>query len=156
MNYTEICENEYSTFHELANAYYREGEDADTPQETIDSFIHMLFDKVMCREICGCFAKDGQKYVGFALWAIDHEDFAFHEMSDFGTILEIGLIPSYRSRGLGKQLLGHIEENLRKSGTTQCYVSAYGPAQRFWMSCGYAENGATASNGLPIMTKVIF
>ena len=96
MNYTEICENEYRAFYELAKAYYREGEDADTPQETIDSFIRMLFDKVMCREICGCFAKDGQKYVGFALWAIDHEDFAFHEMFYFmvGTESEIIIQPT--------------------------------------------------------------
>ena len=27
MDYIEICENDYSAFHELANAYYREGED---------------------------------------------------------------------------------------------------------------------------------
>ena len=77
-------------------------------------------------------------------------------MSDFGTILEIGLIPSYRSLGFGKQLLGHIEKHLRNNGIEQCYVSAYGPAKGFWANCGYAENGATASNGLPIMTKVIF
>ena len=37
MDYNQICEDDYRAFHELANAYYREGEDADTPQDIIDS-----------------------------------------------------------------------------------------------------------------------
>lgn len=155
MNYIKICRNDYSVFHELANAYYREGEDADTPQEVIDAFVRMMFDKVISNEIYGCFVKDEQRYIGFALWAIDAEDFEFSEMQGFGTILEIGLIPSYRSSGLGKNLVAYVENCLRKSEIAQCYVSAYGPAQDFWTSCGYVENGKVASNGLPIMVKNI-
>ena len=155
MDYIEICENDYSAFHELANTYYREGEDADTPQEVIDSFVRMMFDKVINNEIYGCFVKDEQKYIGFALWAIDTEDFDFSEMQGLGTILEIGLTPSYRSFGLGKNLVTYVENSLQKSRIAQCYVSAYGPAQKFWTSCGYVENGKVASNGLPIMVKSI-
>ena len=155
MDYIEIREEDYEAFHKLANAYYREGEDEDTPQAVIDSFIRLMFDKVVTNEICGCFVKHRQEYVGFALWAIDTEDFAFCQMPGFGTILEIGLVPAYRAAGQGKQLVTHIENSLRQAKITQCYVSAYGPAQRFWASCGYAENGTTASNGLPIMVKSI-
>ena len=155
MDYIEICENDYGAFHELANTYYREGEDADTPQEVIDSFVRMMFDKVINNEIYGCFVKDEQKYIGFALWAIDTEDFDFSEMQGLGTILEIGLTPSYRSSGLGKNLVTYVENCLQKSIISQCYVSAYGPAQKFWTSCGYVENGKVASNGLPIMVKTI-
>ena len=36
MDYIEILEDDYCAFHELANAYYRDGEDADTSQEIID------------------------------------------------------------------------------------------------------------------------
>ena len=155
MDYIDICENDYSSFHELANTYYREGEDADTPQEVIDSFVRMMFDKVINNEIYGCFVKDENKYIGFALWAVDTEDFAFSEMQGLGTILEIGLTPSYRSSGLGKNLVTYVENCLQKSRISQCYVSAYGPAQKFWTSCGYVENGKVASNGLPIMVKTI-
>ena len=35
MEYIKISKNDYDTFHELLNAYYREGEDGDTPQEEI-------------------------------------------------------------------------------------------------------------------------
>ena len=155
MDYIEICEDDYSMFHELANAYYREGEDADTPQEVIDSFVRLIFDKVVNNEIYGCFVKDEQRYVGFALWAVDSDDFAFREMTGFGTILEIGLIPSYRSSGFGKNLVTYVENHLKKNKIAQCYVSAYGPAQKFWASCGYAENGLKAKNDLPIMIKTI-
>ena len=155
MEYVKIGEHDYRAFHGLAYSYYREGEDENTPQEIIDSFVRLMFDKVVNDEIYGCFVKDEQTYIGFALWAIDIEDFEFREMPGFGTILEIGLIPAYRSSGFGKSLVTYIENSLRKNQIAQCYVSAYGPAQKFWASCGYVENGAKAKNGLPIMIKTI-
>lgn len=155
MNYMEIGKDDYDAFHELANAYFREGEDKDTPQDIIDGFIRSLFEKVTNHTIEGCFAKDAGASIGFALWTIDTEDFEFCEMPGLGTILEIGLIPSCRASGLGKEFARYIEENMRKKEVRQCYVSAYGPAQKFWAHCGYVENGRKASNGLPIMVKDI-
>jgi len=155
MEYIEICEEYYSAFHELANAYYREGEDANTPQAEIDIFIRVLFDKVVNHEIYGYIVKDKRAYVGFALWGVDTEGFEFSEIPGFGTILEIGFIPSYRAKGNGKELVLYIERCLCKKNINNCYVSAYGPAQKFWSYCGYVENGKIASNGLPIMVKSI-
>lgn len=155
MEFIKIGEHNYREFQRLANTYYREGEDENTPQEIIDSFIRLMFDKIINNEIYGCFVKDEQTYIGFALWAVDVEGFEFSEMPGFGTILEIGLMPSYRSSGLGKNLVIYVENSLQKHKIERCYVSAYGPAQKFWASCGYVENGAKASNGLPIMIKTI-
>ena len=155
MEFVKIGEYDYGEFHELTNSYYREGEDENTPQEVIDSFVRLMFDKVINNEIYGCFVKDEHKYIGFALWAVDTEDFAFSEMPGFGTILEIGFIPSYRSKGNGKELVSYIESRFSKKNVNNCYVSAYGPAQKFWSYCGYFENGKVASNGLPIMVKSI-
>ncbi len=153
MNYIEISKNDYDIFHELATAYYREGEDAETPQEELDAFIQFMFEKVISHEINGCFAKDESIYIGFALWTIDTEDFDFSELPTFGSILEIGLIPIYRSSGRGKEFVSYIENSLRTKEIEQYYVCAYGPAQKFWTSCGYVESGKIASNGLPIMVK---
>lgn len=155
MECVRIDERDYSEFHGLANSYYREGEDENTPQEVIDSFVRLMFDKMINNEIHGCFVKYEQKYIGFALWTVDTEDFAFSEMPGFGTILEIGLTPLYRSAGFGKKLVAYIENSFRENHIAQCYVAAYGAAQKFWTSCGYVENGAKASNGLPIMIKTI-
>lgn len=155
MEYMEICEDDYGVFHKLASAYYREGEDADTPQEEIDAFIRFLFDKVVNHEIYGFIAKDGCACVGFALWGVDTEGFEFSEIPGFGTILEIGFIPSYRAKGNGKELVLYIERCLCKKRIHNCYVSAYGPAQKFWSCCGYVASGNIASNGLPIMIKSI-
>jgi len=153
MDYTEISKNDYGVFHTLTEAYYREGEDADTPQEDIDAFIAFLFEKVTDRTVNGCFVKKDGEYIGFALWAVDTADFEFSEMPDCGTIMEIGIVKQYRSSGLGKQLVSHVEKRLLEKGIKKCYVSAYGPAQGFWSHCGYSKNGAQASNGLPIMVK---
>lgn len=142
-------------FHGLANAYYREGEDADTPQAVLDSFIGFMFEKAVSHEIEGCFAKTENEYIGFALWAVDTADFVFSEIPGYGTILEIGLIPARRSAGHGKAFVSFVEDQLRRKGIDQCYVSAYGPAREFWSRCGYAESGQKAGNGLPMMVKAI-
>ena len=155
MDYLKIGQQDRKLFHQLLNAYYREGEDENTPQEEIDGFIDLLFSKVVSREIDGCFAMTDGTCAGFALWAKDTEDFPFSEIPGMGTILEIGLIPARRSSGLGKELVAFIESDLLARGITGCYVSAYGPAQKFWRHCGYAENGKTAGSGLPIMVKTI-
>lgn len=155
MEYIQIGQNDYEAFHSLACAYYREGEDSDTPQDEIDRFIRYMFEMVTSRTIEGCFVKSEDSYIGFALWAIDTDDFEYSEMPGLGTIMEIGLIPSCRGRGLGKELVSQVEKSLLEKGIKQCYVCAYGPAQKFWTKCGYAENGMTASNELPIMVKDI-
>lgn len=155
MNYPEISREDYAVFHELANAYYREGEDAQTPQEEVDGFIRFLFNMVMNQEIEGCFAEKESSCIGFALWAVDTEDFPFSEIPGFGTILEIGLVPAHRGSGLGQEFVSFIEKSLRERGVTQCYVSAYGPAQKFWIRCGFVPNGKTAENGLLLMIKGI-
>ena len=153
MRYIAIQEQEYDRFWALANGYYREGEDADTPQEEMDAFIRFLFDKVTAGELAGCFAVENEKTVGFALWALDTEAFAFSEMPGLGTIAEIGLLPDFRGQGQGRLLAAFAESQLRERGMAQCYVSAYGPAQKFWRSCGYQESGKTGGSGLPIFIK---
>ena len=153
MEYCAFSPEDYAVFRELANAYYREGEDADTPQEQVDAFIRFLFERVMDREISGCLAKDGSAYAGFAMWGVDKEGFAFSEMPGWGTILEIGLIPEYRACGQGKAFVAFIENCLRSANVQRCYVSAYGPAQGFWAHCGYTDSGKKAGSGLTIMIK---
>ena len=153
MEYIKICNNDYNIFHKIANAYYREGEDATTPQEEIDAFISFLFKIIINNEINGFFAKDKNTYVGFALCTIDNDSFDFSEIPGYVTILEIGLIPSYRLKGNGKRFISYLENYLSSENITNCYVSAYGPAQNFWSRCGYVKNEKIASNGLPIMVK---
>ena len=155
MDYRDITPEDYSRFHPLAVAYYREGADAATPQEEMDAFIRFLFEKVTAGEIQGCFAVQDGADAGFALFAADTPDFPFSQLPGYGTIAEIGLLPAYRGTGEGKALVAFLENRLRQCGLTRCYVTAYGPAETFWSHCGYAKNGSLGTNGLPIMTKNI-
>lgn len=155
MEYRDLVREDFAAFRELATGYYRDGEDANTPQEELDFFIGILFEKVMSQEIRGCLVRSEGVPVGFALWAVDSEDFDFSEMPGLGTILEIGLVSSYRSKGHGKALVAYLEDRLRQACVDACYVTAYGPAQSFWSACGYVKNGRKASNGLPVMVKTL-
>jgi len=156
MDFNMIDSRDYDAFHRLLNQYFREGEDEDTPQEQVDAFIQRLFDMVRQGKInCRLIARDAVN-IGFVLWAVDTEQLDFSEIPGMGTILEIGIEKPYRRFGAGTEIVRYVEDQLRQSGISHCYVSAYGPAQKFWKHCGYQSNGTNAGNGLPIMIKHLY
>lgn len=149
MEFLDIQNVSYDTFHELLNGYYRDGEDADTPQSQIDEFIAYLHDLCLSAQICGCIACDRDP-VGFVLWTVDSADGVFSQKPGYGTILEIGIIQTKRAMGIGKELAAYAESRMM---TGRYYVCAYGPAEHFWSRCGYVYSGEVAENGLKIMVK---
>lgn len=145
----------FTDFHRLMTEYYRTAEDADTPEDVIDAFIRRLFDGVLCGELYGCLAYCETVPAGFALFEKDNGRGDFTEILNYGTILEIGLAPQFQAKGLGKGLVAHAEKELLALNVEGLYVCAYGPAQRFWIACGYQDSKKTAANGLPIFTKAV-
>ncbi len=145
----------FSEFHRLLTEYYRTAEDADTPEDVIDTFIRRLFDGALCGELHGCLAYYETVCAGFALWKNDDGEGDFTEIENYGTILEIGLTPEFQGKGLGKALVAHVEKELLALKVEGLYVCAYGPAQRFWSACGYRDAQRTAANGLPVFIKTV-
>lgn len=144
-----ITTERYLDFYRLLNEYYRDGEDADTPQEQLERFIGYLFERCIAGEIFGCIAVE-ESPIGFALWNVDSAESPFSNKPGYGTILEIGVSADCRGRGMGVQLVRYAESAMDVS---QYYVCAYGPAEQFWKKCGYADSGELAENGLKLMTK---
>lgn len=140
--------------HDLLTAYYREGEDADTPQEELDAFITYLTQLLEQSTLQGEVAWKDETPVGFVIFAYDGEGYPFSECPGMGTIAEIAVTPEARRHGLGQQLVRRAEDALR-AACTQMYVCAHASAQTFWEKCGYRPNGSIAGNGLPICTKTI-
>ena len=149
MNYVSIANSQYPLFHNLMDAYYREGEDAETPQEEIDGFIQLLYDHCLQGRIQGCVAWDVEP-VGFVLWNVDSPEGVFCQKPGFGTILEIGISKEFRGKGFGCEL---AEFALSQMSVSQYYVCAYGPAEDFWKKCGFWDSGAIAESGLKIYER---
>ena len=149
MEYLSVADAGYDVFHSLLNEYYRDGEDADTPQSEIDGFIQYLFDLCRSGQIRGSIALDPVP-VGFVLWNLDSETGIFSRKPGYGTVLEIGVVKTARNAGIGKTLVSYAESRMEAS---RYYVCAYGPAEVFWQKCGYRFCGETAENGLKIMVK---
>ena len=147
MQYLPVTD--YEIFHSLMEPYYREGADADTPQEELDAFIGYLYGLVKDGTISGCVAFDG-KPVGFCLWWIDVPELPFSNKPGWGTILEMGLIPEYRGKVAGRELADYA---LAQMEVSHAYVCAYGPAEGFWKRCGYEDHGELASNGLKLLVQ---
>lgn len=74
---------DYALFHSLLTEYYRDGADADTPQEEIDGVIRYLYDLYTQNAISGCIAWEGEP-VGFALWQLDTADSPFSQCPGWG------------------------------------------------------------------------
>ncbi|MDD3400200.1 MAG: GNAT family N-acetyltransferase [Eubacteriales bacterium] len=153
MDLFEINESNKPVLYDLLTEYYRSAEDADTPISEIDDFIAFLFGMIIDGSIEGRIAQQDGVTAGFVLWGIDREGWTFSEMLGLGTILEIGVVPAWRNKGNGRELAGYAEDAARRMGIKQMYISAYGPAQQFWLKCGYEDVGRMAKNGLPIMIK---
>ncbi len=149
MKILPITQDRYNLFCSLLTEYYREGEDAQTPAEELNAFIGLLFDLCQKNVISGGIAY-ADSAVGFVLWGVDTEDFPFSNKPGYGTILEIGTIPSMRGIGLGRQLVDYAEKAM---ACEKYYVCAYGPAEKFWQKCQYRETGKIAENGLKILEK---
>ena len=141
--------SDYGVFHLLLTEYYRDGADADTPQEAIDGVIRYLYDLYTQNAISGCIAWEGEP-AGFALWQLDTQDSPFSQRPGWGTILEMGVTPDNRGKGRGREL---AEYALTRMDVSDFYVCAYGPAEGFWVKCGYEDRGELASNGLKLLVQ---
>ncbi len=140
---------EVAALHDLLLAYYREGEDADTPEAELEDFISYLQGLLDEGVLLGFVVFREEKPIAFMLYTLDREGFPFSEKPGYGTICEIGVIPEARHTGLGREL-AHMAEAMF---TEHFYVCAHPDAQGFWRKCGYEPSGETAANGLPILTK---
>ena len=149
MEYVSVTELPYDLFRELLTEYYRDGEDADTPQEQMDEFIRYLHGMCVEGTIHGV-VDMGEKPAGFVLWGMDRADWPFSNWPGLGTILEIGLRKEFRGSARGSALVRFAESQMEAKGY---YVCAYGPAEAFWKKCGYTDSGKLAENGLKLMIK---
>ena len=150
MKTVPVTKEQFPVFHRLLTDYYRDGEDAQTPQEELDGFIEMLFELRTKGAVSGCIAYE-KDALGFIIYGLDTKDFPFSNKPGCGTILEIGVVPSARGSGLGRMLAKYAEEAM---DCEKYYVCAYGPAESFWKKCSYRDTGEIASNGLKIFEKM--
>ena len=149
MKILPITQKDYDLFHSLLSDYYRDGADAQTPQEELDAFIELLFELCQKGTISGGIAYE-KTAIGFVLWAMDTADFPFSNKPGYGTILEIGIIPALCRTGLGRRLAEYAENAM---ACEKYYVCAYGPAEKFWQKCGYRDTGEVGENGLKLFVK---
>lgn len=151
--FKQINQENFKLFHDFMNDYYRDGEDSDTAQDKIDGFIKKLFDLIQEKSMFGVLAYSDDIFIGIVIWMKDTIDHDFSVIPGYGTIAEIGIIPSMRKKGLGCVLVEYAEKELLRLDIKGIYVIAYGAALNFWQKRGYIENGQIASNGLTILAK---
>ena len=76
MKTVPVTKEQFPVFHRLLTDYYRDGEDAQTPQEELDGFIEMLFELRTKGAVSGCIAYE-KDALGFIIYGLDTKDFPF-------------------------------------------------------------------------------
>ena len=155
LEYINIDTSNYEIMLCQMTDYYRNAEDADTPQQEIEDFIHMLFDMIQLGSIRGKLLYYDNVAVGFVLWGIDKEDDMFCEMPGYGTILEICVNEDCRMNGIGTAAVNYAEADMLNNGAKGLYVLAHPDAQGFWQRLGYIDSGNIGGNKLPVCIKAI-
>lgn len=153
--FKDINQENFKLFHDFMNDYYRDGEDSDTSQDEIDRFIKKLFDLIQEKLMFGALSYYNNIFIGIVIWMKDSRNQDFSVMPGYGTIAEIGIIPSMRKKGLGCVLVDYAEKELIKLNIKGIYVTAYGPALNFWKKQGYMQSEEATSKGLPILIKYL-
>lgn len=96
--------------------------------------------------------REGNAYIGFSVYQIDHVDSDWCKRPGWGFIREFYVVPAYRRTGIGKILAAHTEQELHKLGAARLYLTATDAAP-FWCSCGWTLTGTLCSNGQYILEK---
>jgi hypothetical protein len=80
------------------NGYYRDDEDSYTAQDKIDGFIKKLFNLIQEKSMFAVLAYSDDIFIGIVIWMKDTINNDFSVIPGYGTIAEIGVIPSMRKR----------------------------------------------------------
>lgn len=151
--FKKINQENFKLFHDFMSDYYRDGEDSDTAQNKIDGFIKKLFDLIQEKSVFGVLAYSDDIFIGIVIWMKDTIYHDFSVIPEYGTIAEIGIIPTMRKKGLGSVLVEYAEKELLKLNIKGIYVIAYEHALKFWKKRGYIESRQVTSKGLSILVK---
>lgn len=93
-------------------------------------------------------AKQDKKCLGFIIYQIDQEESDWKERIGSGFIREFYINSKYRNQGLGSKLLNHAEQNLKKLGVKDIYLTSQekDETKMFYIKNGYTTNHSKAKN----------
>lgn len=93
--------------------------------------------------------REEQKPVGFIIYQIDREESDWKERIGSGFIREFYIEKRLRRNGLGSFLLNCAENNLRKLGVEEIYLTSEEEdyVKKFYIKNGYKTNHNRAQNG---------
>ena len=137
---------------DLMTAYMTEL-DCGIPEDIIRGKLSDRIDR-MCEDgiIRVDLAIDDDTPIGFSVYQIDKPESDWCKRPDWGFIREYYIAPPYRKQGAGRTLAAHTEDQLRKMGAQNLYLTSTA-AVPFWQRCGWHLTAALCSNGQYILEK---
>lgn len=80
--------------------------------------------------------------VGIAMFAIDTGTVYGLLEAGYGTVMGFFIKPEHRRKGYGKEFFFHVEEVLKKDGTSKIYLTPDGvTGEPFWREMGFIDSG---------------
>jgi glucosamine-phosphate N-acetyltransferase len=88
---------------------------------------------------------DGQ-IVGTASLLVERK--FIHKGGRVGHIEDVAVNPAHQRKGVGKALVGHLEERAREKGCYKTILDCFDNLEPFYASCGYVKYGAQMRKNL--------
>lgn len=133
---SSVKDNTKDEFLQLFEMYYTE---LDCDEDAAHIAEEYVLPDVLSGLLSVDLIRDGETFVGFAIYQTDDVKSDFCLKEGWGDIREIFILPEYRRQGLGKFLLYTAEMKLRESGAEKSFTLPTPAAEEFFVSCGYVK-----------------
>ncbi len=160
LKFTAVTAENRAAFHELMQMYAKEldenqhrNTDSEQLRRWTDRIIETQYDIGRCLRLC-CNASEA---VGFLYGKIDQPDDKGYKRIGHGYVMEFYVLPEYRRKGHGREMLSHLESFFSENGIKQVYLTADPVTGKpFWEAMDYTATGESSpDNGQEIYEKTL-
>ena len=158
LTYTAVTAENSAVFHKLMQMYARELDEhqhRNTDPQQLRRWTDRIIEKQFCASLCLKLCYNNGKALGFFYGRIDQPEDSGYKRVGWGYIMEFYVLPEYRRKGHGREMLSHLESFFAENGIKQIYLTADPVTGKpFWEAMGFISTGEICpDNGQEIYEK---
>ncbi len=144
----------YKILKDMMRAMYKETS-GNASEDEIEKQILQFFDLLQEGKIKARLSRKGSTYMGFIFYMKDEKNTPYTQISGYGTVLQLGVLPKYRTSGIGTLMLKYAEDELKFLNIEGYYVRVTDENKDFFKKQGYQKTRYFDENNCAIYKKSV-